>query len=133
VIYLDATAVVKLVRQEAQTGDLVGWLNARLRHQLVSSVLVEVEVSRALRRFAPQGLAGVAATLRHLYRVEVDATVRSTAMVFADSELRTLDAIHLATAQLLGTELDAFVSYDKRLLAAARTAGLAVASPGLTL
>jgi predicted nucleic acid-binding protein len=135
VIYLDSAAVVKLVRQEAHSGDLVAWLNIHQSVPLVSSALVEVEVPRALRRSAPQALVGVPAAVGRLFRVEIDATIRATAAAFAEPTLRSLDAIHLATAQLLANEagatLTAFVTYDQRLLASARTIGLPTASPGL--
>jgi predicted nucleic acid-binding protein len=134
VIYLDAAAVVKMVRSEAESVDLVRWLNDRTDASLVSSALVEIEVPRALRRSAPQALAGVPSALARLYRVEIDATVRATAAAYEDQLLRSLDAIHLATAQVLasgsGAELEAFVTYDKRLLTAAAAAGLPTASPG---
>lgn len=133
-IYLDSAAVVKLVRQEAYSADLVSWLNAHRDVPLVSSALVEVEVPRALRRSAPQALVGVPATVGRLFRLEIDGTVRATATAFAEPTLRSLDAIHLATAQILtsesGATLTAFVTYDQRLLALARNAGLPTASPG---
>lgn len=133
-IYLDSAAVVKLVRQEAHSTDLVSWLNAHHDVPLVSSALVEVEVPRALRRSAPQALVGVPAAVGRLFRVEIDSTVRATAAAFAEPTLRSLDAIHLATAQVLtnesGTELIAFVTYDRRLLECAKTAGFPVTSPG---
>ncbi len=133
-IYLDPAAVVKLVRAEQNTAELVTWLNARPDAPLASSVLVEVEVPRALRRTAPEGLAGVPRVLTRLYRLEVDATVRATAAAYPDRTLRSLDAIHLATAQSLmgepGASLEAFVTYDNRLLAAAAALGFPVASPG---
>ena len=63
-----------------------------------------------------------------------DSTIRATAAAFAEPTLRSLDAIHLATAQVLtnesGTELLAFVTYDRRLLDAAKATGLPTASPG---
>jgi predicted nucleic acid-binding protein len=134
VIYLDSAAVVKLIRQEEGSSALVAWLSDRQDDSLVCSALVEVEVPRALRRSAPHALVGVPAVLSRLYRVEIDATVRATAGAYPDAPLRSLDAIHLATAQLLAAEtegtLTAFVSYDKRLLAAASAAGLPIAAPG---
>lgn len=133
-IYLDSAAVVKLVRQEPHTAELVAWLNTHQEAALVSSALVEVEVSRALRRSAPQALIGVPAVVGRLFRLEIDATIRATAAAFAEPTLRSLDAIHLATAQVLanesGSTLIAFVTYDQRLLASARGAGLPTASPG---
>jgi predicted nucleic acid-binding protein len=134
VIYLDSAGVVKLVRFEAETADLVAWLNARPNAPLVCSALVEVEVPRALRRAAPHALVGVPSALARLYRLEIDATVRATAAAYAEPTLRSLDAIHIATAQILAGEaggtFEAFVTYDKRLLAAASAIGLPTASPG---
>jgi uncharacterized protein len=134
VIYLDSAAVVKLVRQEQHSAELVQWLNDHAGLALVSSALVEVEVPRALRRAAPQALVGVPAAVGRLFRLEIDATIRATAAAFAEPTLRSLDAIHLATAQVLanesGGELTAFVTYDHRLLCAAKAAGLPTASPG---
>lgn len=133
-ICLDSAAVVKLVRQEAHSADLVFWLNTHDDVPLVSSALVEVEVPTALRRSAPQALIGVPAAVGRLFRLEIDSTIRATAAAFAEPTPRSLDAIHLATAQMLtnesGTTPIAFVTYDRRLLESAKTAGLPVASPG---
>jgi predicted nucleic acid-binding protein len=134
VIYLDSAAVVKLVRQEAHSADLVSWLNAHHDVPLVSSALVEVEVPRVLRRSAPQAVIGVPAAIGRLFRLEIDSTVRATAAAYAEPTLRSLDAIHLATAQVLtnesGAALIAFVTYDRRLLECAQIAGFPAASPG---
>jgi uncharacterized protein len=135
VIYLDSAAVVKLVRQESHSVELFEWLDGHRDMPLVSSALVEVEVPRALRRSAPQALVGVPATVGRLFRLEIDATIRATAAAYPEPTLRSLDAIHLATAQVLANEagatLTAFVTYDQRLLAAARAVGLPTASPGV--
>jgi predicted nucleic acid-binding protein len=130
VIYLDSAALVKLVRLERATLELVDWLNERSGTALVCSVLAEIEVPRAIRRVAPDALPAVPATLARLYRLEIDATVRSSAAALAEPNLRTLDAIHVATAVGLGAELQAFVSYDERLLQTAEGLGLPVVSPG---
>ncbi|RQW91101.1 type II toxin-antitoxin system VapC family toxin [Micromonospora globispora] len=134
-IYLDSAAVIKLLRREAATEELVTWLNDRSGMSLVASALVEVEVPRALRRAAPQALVGVPSVLSRLYRVEIDATVRSAAAAYPEPLLRSLDAIHLATAEILArqarSDFAAFVTYDRRLLDAAKDAGLPVASPGM--
>lgn len=129
-IYLDSAALVKLVRLERATPELVEWLNERPGIPLVSSALAEVEVPRAIRRVAPDALPAVPETLARLYRLEIDATVRSSAAALADSDLRTLDAIHVATAIGIGADLQAFVSYDQRLLQTAGELGLPVVSPG---
>jgi uncharacterized protein len=133
VIYLDSSAIIKLIRPEAQSGALVGWLTAHSDRTLVSSVLAEIEVPRALRRADPARLVGVPTILAKINRVEVDAVVRATAAAYDDPNLRSLDAVHLASAQSLvleGLPLTAFVVYDKRLLQTARDAGLPVANPG---
>lgn len=134
-IYLDSAAVIKLLRRETATPDLVAWLNDRSELSLVASALVEVEVPRALRRAAPQALVGVPSVLSRLYRVEIDATVRSAAGAYSEPLLPSLDAIHLATAEILarqaGSGFAAFVTYDRRLLDAAKGVGLPVASPGM--
>ena len=131
-IYLDTAALVKLVRVEAESQALVHWLNARADQSLVASALVEVELPRALRRGQPGVLGGVAAVLGRLYRVEINAAVRATAAAYPDPSLRSLDAIHLATAELLiasEQSITAFVTYDKRLAAAAAEIGLSVTAP----
>jgi predicted nucleic acid-binding protein len=130
VIYLDSAALVKLVRLEHATPELVEWLNERPGVPLVCSVLADVEVPRAIRRVAPDALPAVPATLARLYRLEMDATVRSSAAALAEPSLRTLDAIHVATAAGVGADLEAFVTYDQHLLKTAGSLGLPVVSPG---
>jgi len=94
--------------------------------------LTEVELARAIRAAAPEGLPAVPSVLTRLDRFEIDPVVRSTAAAYADSGLRTLDAIHLATAQTAAAvaPLTAFVTYDSRLAEAAqRLAITAVVAP----
>jgi uncharacterized protein len=132
-LYLDTAALVKLVRRETESDAFVDWLTERSDAPWVTSTLAEVELGRALRRTEPELLSGVPALLARLYRCEIDATVRATAAAFSDPTLRTLDAIHLATALVvLGDELAAFVTYDERLLASAQDRGFPVATPGRT-
>jgi uncharacterized protein len=133
VIYLDSAALVKLVREEAESRALVDWLNGQPGQRLVASALVEVEVPRALRRSQPGVLGAVAATLARIDRIAIDAAVRATAAAYVDPLLRSLDAIHLATADELvasGKTVSAFVTYDARLADSARAAGLSVVAPG---
>lgn len=132
-IYLDTSALVKLIRRERESDSLADWLDARPSAPWVSSTLVEVELPRALRRTDPGLLADVPATVARIARYEIDEVVRAAAAALTDANLRTLDAIHLATARtVFGSRLTAFVTYDRRLLAAAAAAGLTVASPGLS-
>ena len=131
-IYLDSAALVKMVRAEEETAALVHWLNERSEESLVVSALAEVEVPRALRRSQPAMLGAVATTLSRVVRVEIDAAVRATVAAYHDPHLRSLDAIHLATADLLiasGKTVTAFATYDKRLAVAAEQVGLAVVAP----
>lgn len=132
-IYLDSAALVKLVRVEAESQALVDWLNGQAGQRLVASALVEVEVPRALRRSQPAVLGAVAATLARIDRIEIDAAVRATAAAYVDPALRSLGAVHLATADQLvasGKTVVAFVTYDTLLAAAAQAAGLDVVAPG---
>ena len=131
-IYLDTAALVKLVRVEAESPALVAWLNTRRTEPLIASALVEIELPRALRRSEPGVLGGVAAVIARLHRIDIDAAVRATAGAYPDPTLRSLDAIHLATAELMvagGHALSAFVTYDKRLAEAAQQARLPVTAP----
>jgi predicted nucleic acid-binding protein len=133
-IYVDAAAVVKLVRLEPESPALSAWLASNADVPLVSSALVEVEVGRALRRVAPEALGGVGSVLARLARTDITAAIRARAAAYPGVLLRSLDAIHLATAEILGERpgmrLDAFVTYDARLGAAAAALGLPTASPG---
>lgn len=131
-IYLDTAALVKLVRPETESQALIDWLGSRSDEWVVASALVEIELPRALRRSSPGVLGGVAAVLARLYRVDINAAVRATAGAYPEPGLRSLDAIHLATAEFLvasGQPITAFVTYDKRLAEAAERAGLMVAVP----
>lgn len=136
-IYLDSCAVIKLIHHEVHSRELIDWLNEPIRSEepLVSSVLVEIEVVRALRRSAPNALPSVPSVIARLDRAQINEVVRATAAAYLDPMLRSLDAIHLATAQVLTAEtaapLVAFVSYDKRLLDVAAAEGMVVAAPGM--
>ena len=130
-LYLDTAALVKLVRREVASDALVDWIGDHSDELLVSSTLAEVELPRALRRTEPALLAAVPALLNRIAVYEIDDLVRATAAAYDDPSLRSLDAIHLATADaVLGDDLTAFVSYDRRLLAAATALGLPTTSPG---
>ncbi len=135
-IYLDSAAVVKLVVAESESPLLVDWLNARADLPRFTSTLAEVELARAIRRAAPEASGRVPRVLDRMYRLDIDARVRSVAAALEDPLLRSLDAIHLATALRLtdahDATLAAFVTYDKRLLEAARRADLPTASPGMS-
>ncbi|HEX9174855.1 type II toxin-antitoxin system VapC family toxin [Mycobacterium sp.] len=130
-IYLDTSALVKLVRREQESDGLADWLDEQGSIPWVSSALIEVELPRALRRSDPRLIADAPALVARVARYEIDDVVRAAAAAYPDPDLRSLDAIHLATAKaVFGNSLTAFVAYDERLLAAAADQGLAVERPG---
>jgi predicted nucleic acid-binding protein len=130
-LYLDTSAVVKLIRREPETDVLADWLDDHQPTPWVSSTLVEVELPRALRRTDSSSLIRVSAVIARIARYDIDDVVRAAAAAFPDPELRSLYAIHLATATaIFARSLTAFVCYDQRLLDAATAAGLPVQSPG---
>jgi predicted nucleic acid-binding protein len=134
VIYLDTSALVKLIRVEPESQGLADWLDENTEMPWITSTLAEVELPRALiRAGVPEGLAAVPSILARLYIFETDAVVRSTAAAYLDPALRSLDAIHLATAQVAGSvgALTAFVSYDNRLAEAADALGMSTVAPGV--
>lgn len=131
-IYLDTSALVKLIRIEAESEELTTWLDQRTDIPWITSVLAEIELPRAIRAVAPQGLSAVPSVLARLDRFEIDPVIRATASAYTDPGLRSLDTVHLATAQIAASTapLTAFIAYDTRLKQAAQDIGLAVVSPG---
>ncbi|MFZ5850689.1 MAG: type II toxin-antitoxin system VapC family toxin [Actinomycetota bacterium] len=127
VTYLDSSAIVKLVVAEPESSVLRRYLLRRKPH--VTSALAQTEVARALLPLGPAAVRRGRDALRRLDLVRVNDRVLTAAGSLRPVELRSLDAIHLATAQLLGESLARIVTYDDRLAAAAAAAGLAVAAP----
>jgi predicted nucleic acid-binding protein len=127
--YLESSALVKLVLDEREHEDLRRHLTAA--SGFTTSLLAVTEVGRSVRRVAPDSDGAIAATFRGVAVMDIDRRVIDHAARLGPATLRTLDAIHLASAMQLGPELRSFVTYDRRLAAAARDAGLPVASPGL--
>jgi predicted nucleic acid-binding protein len=128
-IYLDSAAVVKLAHAEAETEALREWLSERAETGWISSALVEVEAFRALARHAPQAIARLHPVLDLIDMVDLSPDIRILAQAVSPASVRSLDAIHLATALRRTGELTSFVTYDKRLADAAIAAGLSVDMP----
>ena len=128
-IYLDSPAIVKLAHAEAESGALRDWLDQRAELGWVSSALAEVESFRALARHAPSAVTRLASVLDLIDLIDLDAGLRLTARAVAPASVRSLDAIHLATALHLGSQLTTFVTYDRRLADAVTGAGLPLAMP----
>jgi predicted nucleic acid-binding protein len=127
VTYADASALVKLIVHEPETAALRRFLASA--GTLTSSLLAMVEVPRAVARRAPEARQVMEAVLGALSVVTFDARIAARAASLAPASLRSIDAIHLATALELGDDLTAFVSYDDRLSAAAVALGLPVVAP----
>src|SRR4051794_28682180 len=95
----------------------------------VTSSLLRVEVMRTVTRVIPALIPDARDLLTIFDYITMDDEVVDAAMIEPDRGLRSLDAIHLTTARILGVELDALVTYDDRLISAAGDAGLRVESP----
>ena len=128
-IYLDSSALVKLVLTESESQALIQWLAERADLALVSSALHRTEVPRAVWRADPSALPRSLRQMRGVDKVAVSTCILDSASVIPPQTLRSSDAVHLASALSIRRQLTAFVAYDKRLLAAARDAGLPPASP----
>lgn len=128
-LYLDASAIVKLVAPEPESAALLAYL--RSHPDVVCSALARVEVLRAVRRLqSAQRLAQRAeAVLDTITLVAIDDAILTAAANQMPSTLRSLDAIHLATALQVREDLEAMVVYDERLADAANDAGLTVEAP----
>lgn len=130
-IYLDSSALMKIVRREDETAALGEWLVRRPEQQVVSSELARVEVLRAARRVGGPATAEAPAVVADVDLIPLDHAVQNVACDIGDPALGILPALHLASALLLVEQLTAFIAYDHRLADAARAVGLPVATPGL--
>jgi uncharacterized protein len=127
-LYLDSSALVKLVVPEAESRAL---REAALRPwpERVSSVVAEIEVEQVARRIGSGAIRRARSVLARLALVELDTEVRGRAAAIWPAELSVIDAIHLATALTLGDDLGALCTYDARLQDAASAAGVGVVAP----
>ena len=118
---------MKLVVEEPESYALRELLE-RDADQLASAI-IEVEVVRAVRRAVPQLTAQAQRVVSQIAVVEPTDAIRAEAALLEPLTLRSLDALHLATALAIGDDLDGFVSYDGRLSTAAETVGLVIVAP----
>ncbi|GAA2498133.1 type II toxin-antitoxin system VapC family toxin [Streptomyces thermolineatus] len=129
-IYPGTCTLLKPAHREAESSALRAWLlSSPTENRRVSSAPAEVEAARALRRSGPEALPRLPGLLAAFGLVETDQAVRRRAAACPDPLLRSLDAIHLATAEEIRPEPSAFVTYDKRLAAAAMGIVLPVVAP----
>lgn len=130
-IYADTSAVAKLFIAEEESPALRQWLARQSDPRLISSALLRVELIRLLGLARPAALADAERFLAaDVDLVEIIPPVLADAERMPPPKLRTLDAIHLATAFDLGPALDFMLSYDKALTEPARNAGIQTANPG---
>lgn len=125
--YLDSSAIVKLVVAEPESKALRRYLSRR--RPLVSSTLARTEVARALMPSGSEAVSRGQEVLRRIQLLRLNDRVLTEAGRMKPADLRSLDAIHLASAQQLGPAVKQIVSYDERMADAATTAGWSVASP----
>ena len=138
-IYFDTCALMRLVRADERTAALSRFIDENSGARWFASELAKAEIARAVRRVNHDDhgklidrermraeLEHAGNLCDHLDLIPVTSRVLDDAAALEQPFLRSLDAIHLATAAAIRTGLSAFVTYDKRLAAAAEDAGLPV-------
>lgn len=126
--YLDSSAIVKLVVHEPESAALTRYL--RGRRPIAASALARVEVMRVTLAFDVAVQARALDVLSRIELIRVNDRVLAVASTLLPPQVRSLDAIHLATASLLGDTLGRVVTYDERMADAARGLGWTVVAPG---
>lgn len=127
-VYLDSSALIKLIFEEDETDALVAFLRTRPRR--VSSALARIEVTRIVSGVGdPLPAREARRVLAALDLIRIDDDIVTRAAALEPGGLRSLDAVHLATAQMLGHHLAGMVVYDRTLASAAKAAGITTWSP----
>ena len=128
-IYLDTSALVKLVVAEDESHALKHFLDAHADDSLFSAALARTELIRAVSPNGAQAIAEARALLNRLDTVTLTRQLLDDAGALLPLSLRSLDAIHFAAAQRAGDSLRAVITYDARMLSAAADLGISTASP----
>lgn len=128
-LYLDSSAVVKLVQEEAESDALRRYLHDHREDRWASSVLARVEVVRAVRASGPSLVTLARRQLGRLSMTPLHRGLLDEAAELAPELVPSLDAIHLVSARRLGKELRALVTYDLPMQSAARDLGLPLTAP----
>ena len=126
-IYLDSSAIVKLAVTERESAPLRRYLRGRA--PLVVSALAKTEVARALLPLGPAAVERGQDVLASIELIRISDRILMEAGKLLPAEVRSLDAIHLATMTLLGESLRRLVTYDNRMAAAALELGIATVAP----
>lgn len=135
-VYMDTSALAKLIVAEGESKALIEWLGVRQQTAaggigaLVTSDVARTELLRLTRRYAPDRMTRARDVLDTLTITAVTTDLFEAAARIEPIELRSLDALHLASALNLGDDLDVMVCYDRRLAEAARQQGIRVVAPG---
>ena len=127
VLYLDSSALVKLILPDAESASMLTFVADHPRQ--VTSVIARVEVPRAILKLGGSLGHRVEDVLANVGTVALNDEVTNRAAILMPSALRSLDAIHLASAMEFGSDLEVIVTYDRRMIDAARALGLPVVSP----
>jgi predicted nucleic acid-binding protein len=126
-IYLDSSAIVKLAVTERESAPLRRYLRGRA--PLVVSALAQTEVARALLPLGPAAVERGHDVLTRIELIRISDRILIGAGKLLPTEVRSLDAIHLATMKLLGESLRRLVTYDSRMAAAAKELGITTVAP----
>ena len=126
--FLDASAFLKLMLDEAESAEMRRWARGR---RLASSDLLRTEARRGVAHMEASVLRSCDRHLAGIQKVRLTPALLDRAGRLPGRGLRTLDSIYVASALQLGDDLADFVSYDRRQLAAAERLGLRTASPGV--
>lgn len=124
---------MKLVQKEAESEALRRYLRQHRTDEMLTSALARVEVVRAVQSGGAAAIAKAHRQLARVHQVKLDHDLLDKAAAVAPgTPLRSLDSIHIASAQLVVTDLRAVVTYDQRMTSAATALGLTVEAPGST-
>ncbi len=129
VFYLDTAAALKLLAAESHSRPFAQFYDDHAGSAWVSSTLLQVELMRAVKRAAPALVPSAQELLLAFDYITIDQNIIGAAINEPDRTLRSVDAIHLATARALGTDLTGLATYDDRLASAAMDAGMTIISP----
>jgi uncharacterized protein len=130
-IYFDTSALAKLILIEDESHELRAWIGARSDVPRITNTVGFVELQRLAARVNQAALNAAVQLLSRIDQLELTPIALTRAAQLSLPDVRTLDALHIASASEL-SDLQAIVTYDLRMIAAATSYGLPVASPGVT-
>jgi len=129
IVYADTSALAKLVVAEAQTRSLRAWLARRRSTPLVTNVVGVVELRRLAARVSTAAVPAAELLLSRIDQLQLTSAALELAARLTPPGVRTLDALHVGSAAELA-DLEAVLTYDRRMADACIALGLPVAAPG---